>query len=89
MACVALETAQVYIVDVDSGRAYRLAMKHSVQAVVFDPSGQRLITVHLTSVCIIDSMSSLKLHETSFFDCRFKIEALSWPEHGNTDDSDD
>ena len=63
--------------DVDSEHAHRLTMAHSVKAVVFNPSGQ-LIVAHASSICIIDSMSGAKLHETTFFDSSLKIEAMSW-----------
>ena len=55
-------------------------MANSVKAAVFDPSGERLIIVHGSSICIIDSLSSAKLHESLFFDASLEIEAISWPE---------
>jgi hypothetical protein len=54
-------------------------MTHSVDAVVFLPSGQRLLAAHRSSICIIDSMSGAKLHEAAFFDTSLKILAMSWP----------
>ena len=84
VACVAQETTDVYIVDTDSGHAHRLTMTRSVDAVVFFPSGQRLLTVHRSSICIIDSMSGAKLHETTFFDSSLKIEAMSWQDDFHT-----
>ena len=86
LACASCDTEQVYIVDVASGHAYRLTMAHCVVAIAFDPSGQRLITVHRASICIIDSMSGAKLHETPFSDSSLTIEALSWPKECNEDD---
>ena len=66
--------------DVNSGHAHLLTMADSVDAVVFDPSGQQLVVAHGSSICIIDTMSGTKLHETPFFDSSLKIEAMSWPE---------
>ena len=80
VACVASYMAEVYIVDVNSGHAHLLTMADSVDAVVFDPSGQQLVVAHGSSICIIDTMSGTKLHETPFFDSSLKIEAMSWPE---------
>ena len=83
MACVATGATDVYIMDVDYGYAHRVTMTHSVDAVVFLPSGQRLLAAHRSSICIIDSMSGAKLHETAFFDSSLKIQAMSWPEECN------
>jgi hypothetical protein len=83
VACVAQATTDVYIVDVDSGHAHRLTLRMATLGIVFDPSGQRLVTVHHSSICIIDSMSGAKLHETAFFDSSLKIQAMSWPEECN------
>ena len=83
MACVESGCAreQLYIAGVDSGYLYhRLTMANSVKAAVFDPSGERLIIVHGSSICIIDSLSSAKLHESLFFDASLEIEAISRPE---------
>ena len=76
--------APLYIVNVDSGHAHRLTV--SAKAVVFDPSGQRLITVHSSSICILDIMSGAKLHEAPFFDSSLTIETISWPGHNREDD---
>ena len=86
IACIhrAQNDARLYIVDVDSGHAHQLTV--SAKAVVFDPSGQRLITVHSSSICILDIMSGAKLHEALFFDSSLTIEAISWPEDNREDD---
>ena len=92
MACInrfckeANDDALLYIVDVDSPRAHKLRVLDPVWAVVFDPSGQRLITVHSSSICILDIMSGAKLHEAHFFDSSLTIAAISWPKDGHEDD---
>ena len=93
VACCALQREQVYkvyIVDVDSGHAYPLTMTHSVDAIVFDPSGQRLIMYSIIDsrsvLCIIDSRSGAKFHEVTFSDPNLRIAAMSWPVERNADD---
>ena len=88
IACTNQSTddARLYIVDINSGRAHMLRVLDPVWYVAFDPSAQRLITVHSSSICILDIMSGAKLHEALFFDSSLTIEAISWPEDNREDD---
>ena len=83
MACVAGETARLHIVDVDSAHAHRLTITDSAEEVVFDTTGQRLITLHRSSICIIDSMSGTKFHEVLFSDSSLEILVISQLEDSN------
>lgn len=84
MACVAfLGKAWLYIVDVNSARAHRLTMTESAKEVVFDTTGQRLITLHRSSMCIIDLTSGTKFHEVQFSDSDPKILVISQLQDSN------
>ena len=88
MACMTQtnDDARLYIVDINSRRAHRLRVLDPVWNVAFDPSAQQLITVHSSSICILDIMSGAKLHEALFFDSSLTIEAISWPTDSHDDD---
>ena len=71
------------IADVEVGQARRLTMDDSVTAVAFEPSGQRLIVAHFHTVCIIDRLSGVKLHETPLMGPVREVLALSWINESN------
>ena len=52
-------------------------------AVAFEPSGQRLIVAHFHTVCIIDRLSGVKLHETPVMGPVREVLALSWINESN------
>ena len=83
MACVAGGKAWLYIVDVDSAHAHRLTMTDSAKEVVFDTTGQRLITLHRSSMCIIDITSGTKFHEVLFSDSGLEILVISQLQDSN------
>ena len=80
------DEARVHIADVESAQCLVHRMTMRVHALVFDLSGQRLITVHSSSICIMDSASGARLHETQFLDSRLRIQAVSQPKEISEDD---
>ena len=72
MACMTQtnDDARLYIVDINSRRAHRLRVLDPVWNVAFDPSAQRLITVHssiirITIIMIIIMIIIIINHQSS------------------------
>ena len=75
----------VFIVDLPFGLSRRLILDDIVTAVTFHPCGLRLLVVHVTSICIIDILSGVRLHSAPLIDPIRELLAVSWPDESNGD----
>jgi len=89
MACTSSFTpeAYIYVIKVESSETYQLNTTCNVVTLVFDRSGQWLVTAEAwkPSICVLDIVSGDKLYETAL-DNIFYIEATSWSEDYNDHD---
>lgn len=64
-------------------------MTHTAKAILFNPSGQRLIIAQEASICIIDIISGAMFHATPIINSSLTLMFMSWPEEDKLDDACD